>query len=70
MKRQTKMLQKGSDNMEKIIDTFYIFFILLNKYKYIIIVFLIIATLFFTIDFTIWNKTKKSLWHKIINKLK
>jgi len=56
--------------MEKLIDTFYIFFILLNKYKYIIIVFLIIATLFFAIDFIIWNKTKKSLWHKIINKLK
>lgn len=54
--------------MDKIIDTFYIFIYLLKNNCPLILGLTILILLAFIIDFIMYTKTNKSLWHKIINK--
>lgn len=56
--------------MEKLIDLLLIilYFPVKNWREILLTISFII--LFFTIDFIIWNKTKKSIWQKIIKEFK
>ena len=56
--------------MQKLIDFILIcIYLIKNNWQLILIttlICLICAIIFFIIDFNVWNKTHKSLWHKII----
>lgn len=54
--------------MNKITDTLYVFIYLLKAYYPIILGTTTLILLAFIVDFIIYTKTNKSLWHKIINK--
>ena len=56
--------------MEKIIDCLYVVYYYITNYYLFILEIAAITILFFTIDFIIWNKTKKSFWHKIKRTIK
>ena len=52
--------------MKEIIDLLLIIaYFPIKNWLQILITFILI-TIFFVIDFIIWNKTGKSVWHKII----
>lgn len=55
--------------MQKIIDCLYVIYYYITNYYLFILGVAAITILFFTIDFIVWTKTKKSLWKKFIKLL-
>ena len=56
--------------MEKICCMYYVLFYYLKIFVKFVIIAAPLIIAFFTIDFIIWNKTKKSFWHKIKRTIK